>query len=90
MTHAGRVVQVQHVLTAMLVYLAMTIELPTWAIKAIDKIRSGFFLEGKKWRTLSYCMAQSLPVSGAWRVGDFRSKILSSCPKNKMAMAEKI
>jgi hypothetical protein len=43
MTKAGRVVLVQHhVLTAMLVYLAMAIELPPWAIKAIDKIRREF------------------------------------------------
>jgi hypothetical protein len=34
---AGRVVQVQCVLTAMLVYLAMATNLPPWAIKAIDK-----------------------------------------------------
>ena len=36
---AERVVQVQFVLTAMLVYLAMTTNLPPWAIKAIDKIK---------------------------------------------------
>lgn len=36
---AGRVVQVQFVLTAMLVYLAMATNLPPWAIKAIDKTK---------------------------------------------------
>jgi hypothetical protein len=46
MTKVGRVVQVQHVLTAMLVYLAMAIELPPWAIKAIDKIRRAFIWRG--------------------------------------------
>jgi hypothetical protein len=38
MTRTGRVVQVQFVLTAMLVYLSLAIELLSWAIKAIDKI----------------------------------------------------
>jgi hypothetical protein len=48
MTKAGRVVQVQHVLTAMLVYLAMAIQLPPWAIKAIDKIRRAFVWRSRK------------------------------------------
>jgi hypothetical protein len=32
MTWAGRVVQVQHVLTAMLIYLAMAVDLPPWVL----------------------------------------------------------
>lgn len=32
-------IQVQYVLTSMLVYLAMSLGKPTWALKAIDKIR---------------------------------------------------
>jgi hypothetical protein len=42
MTRAGRRVQVQHVLTGALVYLAMAIDVPQSALKVIDKIRRGF------------------------------------------------
>ena len=55
-TKAGRVVQVQHVLTAMLVYLAMAIELPPWAIKAIDKIRRAFIWRGRKEANGGHCL----------------------------------
>ena len=48
MTRAGRKVQVQFVLTAMLVYLLMAIDFQPWAIKAIDKIRRGFLWRGRK------------------------------------------
>jgi hypothetical protein len=48
MTRAGRAVQVQHVLTAMLVYLSMATELSPWAIKAINKIRRGFLWRVRK------------------------------------------
>jgi hypothetical protein len=48
MTHAGRKVQVQFVLTAMLVYLLMAIDFQPWAIKAIDKIQRGFLWRGRK------------------------------------------
>ena len=48
MTRAGQKVQVQFVLTAMLVYLLMAIDCQPWAIKAVDKIRRGFLWRGQK------------------------------------------
>lgn len=39
---AGRKVHVQAVLTGMVIYLAMAVDLPVWALKAIDKIRWGY------------------------------------------------
>jgi hypothetical protein len=38
MSRAGRATHVQFVLTARMIYAAMAVDLPAWAIKAIDKI----------------------------------------------------
>jgi hypothetical protein len=44
LTKAGRSVMVQSVLTGMLIYIAMAVDLPSATTKDIDKIRKGFFL----------------------------------------------
>jgi hypothetical protein len=39
LNRAGRAILVQHVLTAMLIYVATALDLPPWCLKAIDRIR---------------------------------------------------
>jgi hypothetical protein len=62
MTKAGRRVQVQFVLTGMLIYLFMVVEFPAWAIKAIDKIRRGFLWRGRKQALGGHCLITWLKV----------------------------
>jgi hypothetical protein len=69
MTKAGRVVQVQFVLTAMLIYLLMATDLPTWAIKAIDKIRRGFVWRGRKEAKGGHCLIAWPKVCRAKELG---------------------
>jgi hypothetical protein len=56
MTKSGREVMVQHVLTRMIVYLAMAIDLPHWALDAFDKIRRGFLWRGRKDAKGGHCL----------------------------------
>ena len=56
MTRAGRRILVQHVLTGMTVYLAMAIDIPHWAVDAIDKIRKGFLRRGRKEAKGGHCL----------------------------------
>jgi len=56
MTRAGSRVLVQFVLTGMLTYLAMAIDLPPWAIKVVDKIRHGFLWRGRKDAKGGHCL----------------------------------
>jgi len=47
---------VQFVLTSMLIYLAMAMDLPSWALRAIDKIRRGFLWKGRKEARGGHCL----------------------------------
>ena len=56
MTRAGRKIMVQHVLSSMIIYLAMAIDFPQWALEAIDKIRKGFLWKGRKEVRGGHCL----------------------------------
>jgi hypothetical protein len=43
LTKPGRMILVQFVLTSMLIYLAMVVDLPAWGLKVVDKIRRSFY-----------------------------------------------
>ena len=77
MTRAGRKVQVQFVLTAMLVYLVMAIDFPPWAIKAVDKLRQGFQWRGRKEAKGGHCLvawgkASRPPELGGLGISDLK------------------
>jgi len=69
MTRAGRRVQVQVVLTGMLIYLVMASDLPAWAIKEIDKIRRGFLWRGRKDVKGGHCLVAWVKVTRPFELG---------------------
>lgn len=78
MTRAGRRIQVQFVLTGMLIYIVMATDLPTWAIKAIDKIRRGFLWRGSKEAKGGHCIVAWVKVChptehGALGISDLKN-----------------
>lgn len=48
MNMAGRAVWVKFVLSALPIYVLIAINVPKWFIKAINKIRRGFFWKGRQ------------------------------------------
>jgi hypothetical protein len=47
---------VQFVLTSMLIYLAMALDLPQWAYKAFDKICQNYYWKGHKEAKGGHCL----------------------------------
>jgi hypothetical protein len=56
MTRFGRVVHVQFVITTTIIYQAMALDLPSWFIKAVDKIRCGYFWKGRMDAKGGHCL----------------------------------
>lgn len=56
MTKQGRVIQVQHMMTTTVLYFAMALDFPRWAIKAWDKIRRGYVWRGRKDAKGGHCL----------------------------------
>jgi hypothetical protein len=55
LTKPGRNFLVQFVLTGMMIYLAMALEFPAWAYKAINKLRRSFFWRGRSEAKGGHC-----------------------------------
>jgi hypothetical protein len=56
MTRTRRVVHVQFVITATVIYQAMALDLPPWFIKAVDKIHRGYFWKGRMDAKGGHCL----------------------------------
>jgi hypothetical protein len=72
MNRAGRAVYAQFIMSAKVIYTAITVDLPLWAVKAIEKILRGFVWKGRKEAklrggALSYGMCQSYSAEGTRR-----------------------
>jgi len=69
LSRAGRCILVQFVLTSMLVYLLLALDLPAQALKAIDKIRRGFLWRGRKDVRGGHCLIAWPKVTRPYYLG---------------------
>jgi hypothetical protein len=56
MARAGHAVQVQFVPVATVIYHAMALDLPPWALKAINKIYRNYLWRGRKEALGGHCL----------------------------------
>jgi hypothetical protein len=56
MNRVGRSVYVQSVMVAKVIYTAINIDLPLWAVKAIEKLMRGFLWRGRKEPKGGHCL----------------------------------
>jgi len=91
LTKAGRSILVQAVLTSMVVYLLLALDLPSGPLQAIDKIRRGFLWKGRKDVRGVHCLIVWPKVTQPpdWGGGarDFRPPEFGMDPAVKMVMA---
>jgi hypothetical protein len=56
MNRVGRIVHMQYVMTAKIIYTTMAVDLPPWAFKAIEKVQKGFVWRGMKEARGGHCL----------------------------------
>ena len=65
----GRLIYVQAVMTSSLIYQLMTLDLEPWFLKAVDKLRRGFFWVGREDARGSNCLIAWAEVCKPRRLG---------------------
>jgi hypothetical protein len=78
MTRVGRAIQVQFVLTTTIIYHAMTLDMPNWMHKAIDKIRRNYLWRRRKEANGGHCLVAWSTVTrpkdmGSLGIADLRN-----------------
>jgi hypothetical protein len=68
-TRAKHAIQVQFVLTAIVIYHTMALDLPHWAYKAIDKIQCSYMWRGRKYAKGGHCLVSWPMVESTKRIG---------------------
>jgi hypothetical protein len=56
MNRAGQAVHTQFVMATKVIYTAITVDLPMWAVKAIEKILRGFLCKGRQEAKVGHCL----------------------------------
>lgn len=70
LSRAGKTVLVRFVMTSMIIYQAIAIDLLPWALKVMDKIPQGFLWRGRKMQkgVLSVSLAKGYLIPWGWVV----------------------